>query len=182
MRSLRRFLACEGGSTTIEFVLVVPVITTIFFASFESSFFMIRHVMLERAVDIVVRGIRLGAYDTLTHRQLKERICERGVLAGSPAECRDTLRIWMQPINTATFAMVAPPRSCVDRSAPIDPDFDPGGAEFAFGSDNEIMLLRICMKQEPLFASTIIGAGLTRDEADGNYALVVTSVFVNEPG
>jgi hypothetical protein len=182
MTGIRKFLADEGGTATIEFVLLVPVILMIFFASFESSMSMIRHVMLERGVDIVVRNIRLGIYSGMTHRELKEKICEQGLLAGPAATCRASLRIWMQPINTATFAMVAPPRSCVDKSAPVDINFDPGGAEFAFGTDNEIMLLRICLKAEPLFPTTIVGARLIADETDGSYALVTTSVFVNEPG
>jgi hypothetical protein len=182
MIRLRDFLNDESGTASIEFILVVPILTTIFFASFESGFFMIRHVMLERSVDIVVRDIRLGNYDKLTHRQLKEEICANGLVVGTAENCRDSMRIWMQPINTATFAMVAPPESCVDRSEPIDPNFDPGAAEFAFGTDNEIMLLRICLKAEPMFATTIVGAGLIEDQTDGSYALVTTSVFVNEPG
>jgi hypothetical protein len=93
------------------------------------------------------------------------------------------MKIWMQPINTANFAMVAPPRSCVDRSEAIDPLIEPGTGEFKFGTDNEIMLMRICLKEEPMFPTSIVGAGLVANgEDDGNYALVTTSVFVNEPG
>jgi TadE-like protein len=182
MTGLRSFLADEGGTATIEFVLIVPIITTIFMASFEASLFMLRHVMLERSVDIVVRDIRLGNLDGLTHAQLKRRICETSALVATVQTCVDSMRIWMQPINTADFAMVAPPRSCVDRSQPIDPLLEPTGSEFAFGVDNEIMLLRICLKEEPMFPTTAVGAALIRDEADNNYALLVTTVFVNEPG
>lgn len=182
MTRMANFLKEERGTATIEFVLIVPVILMIFFAAFESSLYMIRNVMLERGVDIVVRNIRLGLYEGLTHRQIKEKICAEGILSGSAANCRDSMRIWMQPINTATFAMVAPPQACVDKSAPIDPDFAPSPGEFIYGSDNEIMLLRICVKDRPLFPTTIVGAGLIADYTDGNYAIVTTSVFVNEPG
>ena len=45
------------------------------------------------------------------------------------------------------------------------------------------MLLRICLKEEPMFPTSIIGAGLiSAGEEDGSYALMTTSVFVNEPG
>jgi hypothetical protein len=183
MTRLHAFLSDERGTATIEFVMTIPIILMIFFASFESGLYMIRHVMLERSVDIVVRDIRLGNYSTLTHRQLKEEVCKNGLIGGGGSVgCQESMRIWMQPINTATFDMVAPPNACVDKSQPIDPDFTPGAGEFAYGTDNEIMLLRICVKAEPLFPSTIVGAGLTFDQADGNYALVTTSVFVNEPG
>lgn len=182
MTRARAFLADESGTATIEFVFVIPIVLMIFMASMESSLFMARSVMLERSVDIVVRDIRLGVLDGLTHAQLKTRICETSALVNSVQTCVDSMRIWMQPINTADFAMVAPPRSCVDRSAPIDPLQEPTGEEFMFGADNEIMLMRICLKEQPMFPTTVIGASLIRDETDGNYALLTTTVFVNEPG
>jgi hypothetical protein len=93
------------------------------------------------------------------------------------------MRIWMQPIDTANFAMVAPPRSCIDRGAVINTNIENNAAEFAFGSDNQIMLLRVCLKDTPMFPTTVVGAGLIADgENDGSYALITTSVFVNEPG
>lgn len=190
MTRIRAFLSDENGTATIEFVFIVPTVMLIFLASFESSYFMICHVSLERSVDIVVRDIRLGKMDYLKtqsqsaqHTALKELICETSIL-NSKQTCVDSMRIWMQAINTADFAMVAPPRACVDRSEPIDPlDPGPSTAEFKFGDDNEIMLLRICLKEEPMFPTSVIGAGLIAGgENDGSYALMTTSVFVNEPG
>lgn len=191
MMRLRTFLADERATATIEFVFIIPIVMTIFMASFESSMYMVRHVMLERSVDIVVRDIRLGRLDYMStmsqaqqHKILKELVCSRSALVESVAGCIDSLRIWLQPINTASFAMVAPPRSCVDRTATIDPaDPGPPTTEFALGSDNEIMLMRVCLKEEPMFPTTVVGAGLIADgENDGSYALMTTTVFVNEPG
>ena len=183
MTSLRRFLSEENGTATIEFVLLVPIIMTVFFASFESSYYMIRKVMLERSVDIVVRDIRLGNLDDLNHLELKQLICETSALIGNVQTCVQSMSIWMQPINTANFNMVAPPRYCIDRAAPFNPLVGPPPEEFRFGTDNEIMLMRICLKEEPLFPTTIVGAGLVEGgENDGNYAIMTTTVFVNEPG
>lgn len=183
MIGLRSFLHDERGTAAIEFVFIIPVVMLIFMASFESSLYMARHVMLERSVDIVVRDIRLGKLDDLTPAQLKERICETSALVNTVSACIDSMRVWMQPIDTANFAMVAPPRSCIDRGQPINTNIENNAAEFRFGSDNEIMLLRVCLKEEPMFPTTVIGAGLIADgENDGNYALITTSVFVNEPG
>lgn len=184
MTRFARFLADERGTATIEFVFMVPIVLLIFMASVESSLYMARYVMLERSVDIVVRDIRLGRLDGLTHTQLKQRICQTSALVSSTQACVDLMLIWMQPINTADFAMVAPPRRCVDRSEPIDPLApEPGNTEFSYGSDNDIMLMRICLKERPMFPTSVIGAGLIADgEGDGNYALLATTVFVNEPG
>jgi TadE-like protein len=190
MTRIRAFQADETGTASIEFVFIVPIVMLIFLASIESSYFMVRHVMLERSVDVVVRDIRLGKMDYLKsksqaeqHAALKSTICETSIL-NAKLTCIDSMRIWMQAINTANFDMIAPPRSCVDRSEPIDPlDPGPSATEFKFGDDNEIMLLRICLKEEPMFPTSVIGAGLIADgESDGSYALMTTSVFVNEPG
>lgn len=182
MTVLGRFLADETGTATIEFCFVIPIVMTIFMASVEASLYMARHAMLERSVDIVVRGIRLGHYDSLTHNQLKTEICKSGMLGKSVQSCVDAMSIWMQPINTANFAMVAPPHFCVDKSEPINPLLQPTGTEFAYGSDNEIMLMRICLKEDPMFPTSIIGAEMIKAEPDGAYALITTTIFVNEPG
>lgn len=181
MTRFRHFLKSGDGTASIEFCFAMPIVLLIIMASFESGLYMARHVMLERSVDLVVRDIRLGLTDGMTHLQLKQAICDRSALVESKAACVDSMRIWLQPINTATFAMVAPPKSCVDRAAPIDPLAATPDTEFKFGSDNEIMLMRICLKERPMFPTTAIGTAMLKDETDGHYALVTTSVFVNEP-
>lgn len=182
MTRLREFLADQSGTATIEFCFIIPIVTFVFMASVEASMYMARHAMLERSVDIIVRGIRLGNYDDLKHRELKQLICESGMLAKTVQACVDAMQIWMQPISTANFAMIAPPHHCVDKSQPINPLLEPTGTEFAYGSDNEIMLLRICLKEDPMFPTSVIGAAMIEAEPDGAYALITTTVFVNEPG
>jgi len=182
MTWLRRFLADETGTASIELLYVLVPTMLLFMGSFESSLFMIRHVMLERSVDIVVRDIRLGNLDGLTHAELKELICDTSALVHSVDTCVESMWIWMQPIDTANFDMLAPPHACVDRSEEFNPLLVPTGDEFAFGADNEIMLMRICLKEEPMFPTSALGASMIRDETDGSYALIATTVFVNEPG
>jgi hypothetical protein len=185
------FLADERGTATIEFVFFVPIVILIFLASVESSYYMVRHVMLERSVDIVVRDVRLGNLDYLKgqsqyaqHDKLKELICKTSLLNAGQT-CKDSLKIWMQTVSTADFEMNPPPRYCVDRLEFVDPATDPGPGvdEFKLGDDNEVMLMRICLKEEPMFPTSVVGAGLVAGgEEDGSYALVTTSIFVNEPG
>ena len=182
MTWLRRFLADETGTASIELLYVLVPTMLLFMGSFESSLFMIRHVMLERSVDIVVRDIRLGNLDGLTHAELKELICDTSALVHSVDDCVSAMKIWMQPIDTANFLMVPPPRICVDNVQDIKPIDEPTGTEFVYGSDNQIMLIRICLKEEPMFPTSALGASMIKDEADGNYALITTTVFVNEPG
>jgi hypothetical protein len=182
MSPLRRFLGDESGTATIEFIFMFPIVFTIFTASTEASLFMMRHVMFERAVDIVVRQeIALGNLDGVSHTDLKREICRTGMMVGSLTDCVDAMRIWMQPIDTTTLTMTAPPRSCVDRDEDIATP-DPTGAEFAYGGNNDLMLMRVCWKEEPMFPTTAISIRMPVDPADGNYVMIATSAFVNEPG
>lgn len=180
MTWLRKFLRDDRGSTPIEFVLVFPVVFLIFTVSFESSMFMARHVMLDRAVDQTIRDIRLGVLRNTSHQDLKRRICSEGILVSSIDQCMQDMKIWMQPVNTGNFVMAAPPNSCVDRRQPLNLA-EPPANEFAYGTENDIMLLRICLKEDPMFPTTAISVGMD-PEPDGTYALFVTTVFVNEPG
>jgi TadE-like protein len=180
MSSARRFLKDESGTSPIEFVLVFPIIFLIFTASFESSMFMLRAVMLERGVDETVRLIRLGLYDDIKHQELKERICKTGLMNSSVTNCVQSMKIWMQPIDTGNFAMVAPPFGCVDKAQEVNAS-EPAGSDFAYGTDNEIMLMRVCLKETPMFPTTGVSVKMPTFK-DGTYGLIVTSVFVNEPG
>jgi TadE-like protein len=180
MKPLRAFLSDTSGEASIEFALVFPIIFMVFTASFESSMFMARYVMFDRAVDGVVRQLRLGTLNKPTHQKLKETICKSGMLIDNLSNCVNSMKIWMQPVNTANFTMAAPPRSCVDKSQPIV-TAEPASTEFGYGTDNDIMLMRICMKENPMFPTTAVSVKMPVD-SDGNYVMLVTTTFVNEPG
>lgn len=180
MKQLPDFLKDDSGEAAIEFLLIFPILFLIFTASFESSMYMARYAMFDRAVDRTVRQLRLGTLANPTHQNLKKTICESGMLIQSVQTCIDSMRIWMQPVNTGTFAMVAPPRSCVDRSQPIITD-EPPGDEYSLGTDNDIMLMQICLKEDPMFPTTAVSVKMPV-EADGSYVMLVTTTFVNEPG
>ncbi len=46
--------------------------------------------------------------------------------------------------------------------------------------DNELMILRACAKIKPIFPTTGLGKSIKKDGA-GQYALISTSAFVQEP-
>lgn len=180
MKQLRAFLRDDSGEATIEFLFIFPIIFLVFTASFESSMYMARYVMFERAVDLTIRQLRLGTYPNPTHQNLKKTICQSGMMVESVSACVDSMKIWMQPVNTNTFVMAAPPKSCVDKSQPIVTD-EPPANEFTMGTDNDIMLMRICLKEDPMFPTTAVSVKMPV-EADGSYVMLVTTTFVNEPG
>ncbi len=163
----------EDGTATIEFVIVVPILVTIFMASIEAGFYMAKHVMLERGLDMVIRQVRLGNVPVINPTVLRNQVCEATPIL---KDCQSILKIEMQPVSMATFAMPAVPSTCVNRGAaapPPDPDLLPGGS-------NELMLVRVCAVQDPIFPSTGIGLQLREDDL-GGYQLATASVYVNEP-
>ena len=50
----------EDGTATIPFVIFLPFFLILVVSSLEMGLLMVRHVMLERGLDMAVRGLRLG--------------------------------------------------------------------------------------------------------------------------
>jgi len=169
---LRRFLADRRGSSTIEFVLIFPLVFAVLVSTIDAGILMMRQVLLERAVDIVARDLRLGRMQDASHDQLRNAICDNTVLMPN---CRNIMIIEMRPVSTTTWAGLDRPTTCIDRAEEAHPvtTFTPGQA-------NELMLVRVCARFDPLFPQTRLGLNLPSD-GQGGYALATASVFVNEP-
>jgi hypothetical protein len=180
-RSFRSLLAREDGTATIEFALTFPVLIIIFCASFESSIFMVRSVSLERSVDLVVRDLRLGKLGIIEPPALKKLICERSSVLGDIAKCVTAMAVELRPVSTTNFAVPSTPASCVDRNALINPTVESTPPTFILGGDNEIMLMRVCLKANPMFPTTVFGVRMNNPTADGGYSIVTASTFVVEP-
>lgn len=162
----------EDGASTIEFVILFPFFVLLVCSSLELGLLMVRHAMLERSMDISVRGLRLGTWQPPTHNELKEHICKNAAIL---PDCRNSLLIELRPVSTTTWQPLADGATCIDRSEEIQPV-----TEFRGGSSNEMMLIRACAKFDPFFPGTGLGKAIRKDDA-GQYALIATTAFVNEP-
>jgi hypothetical protein len=162
----------EDGASTIPFIIFVPFFLMLVMSSIELGLVMVRHVMLERAVDMTVRGLRLGLWMPATHDEMKRTICNN---AGIIPDCMNTLLIELRPVDTSNWQPLASGPTCVDRAAKIQPL-----TVFDQGVGDNMMLIRACAKFDPIFPTTGLGATLPRDNT-GAYALVSSTAFVNEP-
>jgi hypothetical protein len=171
-KCLSRWLRREDGTATIEFVIFVPIVVTIFMASVEAGFYMAKHVMMERGLDMVIRDVRLGNIPNVNHNVLRTRICEATPIL---SDCESILKVEMRPVEMSTFAMPTQPATCIDRGANSEPM-----ADFVPGQPDQLMVVRICAVQDPIFPSTGIGLQLRKD-AQGGYQLISASVYVVEP-
>lgn len=171
-RLFRRFRRGEKGNVTIEFVIIFPAFIVLFLSAFEAGILMTRWVMLERALDLSVRGLRLGAWSPPTHQELKDQICTDAAII---PDCDNSLLLELRPVSTETWQPLGTQATCIDRDSEIEPV-----VAFSGGNDNEMMLVRACAVFDPVFPSTGLGLRLPKD-ATGAYALISSSAFVNEP-
>ena len=170
---LRHAARDEDGSITVDFAIVAPAFLTILFASFEAGYSHMRQVMLERALDITVRDLRVGALGpTPTHEQVRARFCELATLMPS---CGTELMLEMRVINRTTWTGFTTPPTCIDRRTMIEPALG-----FTQGTSNELVTVRACAVFDPFFPTTNWALGLRLD-ASGGYQLAAMSAFVNEP-
>lgn len=171
-KALRRFRQSEAGTAAVEFAMTVPLLIGIFMASFESGFLMIRSLMLEQAVDVTMRELRLGHYTIPTPELLKEEVCKYSVIL---TNCESSISIEMTRVSTANWSLPSSSIACVDR----EEDFQPV-TQLQIGQQNDVMLVRVCVVQDAMFPTSGIGLGLPKD-AQGGYGLVSVSAFVTEP-
>lgn len=171
-KTLRRWFRREDGTATIEFVILFPMIMTLFLSAFEVGFFLVRAVLLDRAVDISVRSLRLGTLSPMTSDELKRQICNNALIF---PDCMNAMMVELAPISTTAWNFPANQITCVQRDEAIQPvvDFLPGG-------QNEIMIVRACAILDPFFGTTPMVMDMPLD-VSGGYAIAAASTFVNEP-
>ncbi len=169
----RRFRREEdGGVFMVEFAIMVPLLFSAFLMSVELGLYSVRHMFLDRGLDMTVRYVRLNTNEDITHDQLKDMICE---YAGFLKECDETLRLEMATLNPRQFQAFDQDVDCIDVSEPIDA---PRG--FNLGREHQMMILRACVKFKPVFPTTGLGYALAKD-GSGSVRMVSTAAFVQEP-
>ncbi len=169
---LRRFQRDEKGLASIEFALFVPIYLGLFFWAAELGIIQMKAVMLDHALDVAMRDLRLGKMQDPTQEKLKEAICARARIIGN---CEDQMMIELQAVSTQTWAMPNTPVTCVNNDEEIQP-----AVNFTPGRQHEIMLVRACIILPVLFPETQFGRRLFKD-GSGGIGIASIAAFVNEP-
>ena len=172
--TLRRFLRRENGTASIEFVILVPAYIMVLVGAYESGLMMARYAMLDRGVDLAVRNLRVGTANPPSFDEFKASICDNAMMI---ADCENVLQVQLVPVPTDTWTLPAGGAPCIDQSSAIDPIDQ---TEYSVGINNELMIVRVCALYRPIYPTTHFGLRMP-DDGNGNYALIVTSAFVNEP-
>ncbi|MEQ8294139.1 MAG: pilus assembly protein [Roseovarius sp.] len=169
---LRRFLRDEGGNASVEFVLVFPAYLALMLMSIELGFVTLRYTLLERGLDIAVREIRLGTGTAPQHNDIKDLICEHAMMI---RDCDTTLRLEMRSADMRSYNSLDRTADCTDAAEPSKPV-----KQFTPGQQNQLMLLRACLRFDPLFPDDALGSALSKN-ASGQSAIVSMTAFVQEP-
>ncbi len=170
-RLLARFRKDEDGSSTVEFAVYFTAFFFILAVAVEMGYMNLRHALLERGLDLATREIRLNTGDVPTYEQVRAKICEDAVIDG----CLENLRLEMVEVDPRNFEAVPPSADCIN----VEEDPRPVRS-FVAGQDNDLMLLRACLKYKPAMPMMPFGQALHKDE-QGYTQLVATSAFVQEP-
>jgi Flp pilus assembly protein TadG len=179
---IRRFARDERATSTLEFVIMFPVVLTLFIAAFETGMILSRQVLLERSLDEAVRILRLvrtitdpvtGDPRPLTSADIQDAICDN---TNSIPRCDEVLVVQLTRVNRQTYDIPTPDVVCVDRS---DLTVQPNNT-FQQGQDNELILIRTCAVVDRILPFSGFGLNLVRDDTGGIH-IVASSVFVNEP-
>ncbi|NKX43397.1 TadE/TadG family type IV pilus assembly protein [Roseicyclus persicicus] len=182
LQTLRDFARDERATSTLEFVIMFPVVITLFIAVFETGIILSRQVLMERSLDEAVRLLRLvrtivdpvtGQPRPLTADDIAQAICDN---TRAIPNCDQVLVVQLTRIDQTNYDVPTPDIACVNRG---DLSIQPSN-QFQQGTDNELILIRTCAIIDPLLPFSGFGLNLARDDTGGLH-MTAASVLVNEP-
>lgn len=174
---MRQFGREEDGNMTIEFVIMVPLIFTLFLTAVELGIYSMRQMWLDRGLDIAMREVRLNTQNIPSHDEMKATICSS---AGFIPDCVNSVKIEMRPVDPRDFVGLSDVVDCVDRSEPISSQEPPN---YTTGNEHDLLLVRACVKFDPIFPMTGLGFQFAQNADDAGQAIMsARSAFVQEPG
>lgn len=170
MRSIK---GDRSGATAIEFAILAPIFIAVLFSTFEIGWLITKSTLLDRALDLAIRQIRVGATSAPTSQAaMAKMICDKLYIISN---CKTSLTVEMTKITTATD-FPANSATCVDRGGSFTP-----AVSFTTGGRAEIMYVRACLVSDALTPFIGIAFHFTKD-SKGGYSIVSSSAFMNEPG
>ncbi len=173
-RMLRTFLRRDDGTATLELVILLPVFMMLFMSAYEGGMISMRHMMMERGLDLAVRDVRIGKMLDPTHEGLKTQICNYAQII---PDCEAQLQLEMTLMDVRNWTNeLDGPVECIDREEETDPD----DISYAHGGNNQLMVLQVCTLFDPVVPTTGLGKSIPQKKG-GGYALGATSAFVMEP-
>ncbi len=178
------FVRREGGSATVEMVILFPIFMILFISSFELGMLMLRQAMLDRSLDMTVRELRLGLVDFAPvegeteeqrlgrfHAEIRQRICQRSNILEN---CGSALKLEMEVVDPVGWTGMNADVDCINS--------EPRTLET--GEVNALVVIRACHLFDPYVTGFALGpvlGDLLPKENGTAYRLVATASYVIEP-
>lgn len=171
-RLLRRFRNDETGAHAIEFAFLAPIFLALTLSVLEAGWIMARTTMLDRAVDLTARQIRIAPSTTVfDQNSVRKMICDKTMII---SDCTNALLVEMIPIQTASDFPQDEAR-CVNRGTSVKP-----ATRFTSADRSQVVFMRSCVVVDVLTPFIGLGLALPKD-ATGGFQMVSTTVFMSEP-
>lgn len=187
-RLLSRLRRDDDGVTAVEVLIALPVILGLMIFSYELGLALVRHTLLERATDVVVRDIRIGKIEADDYDTIRDNICYNAKII---PDCENRLKLELKVTDPyADWTGMDQALDCaqlseVEVEGAIQVVADAGDARrFDTAWGNQLVLLRSCVSIQPFSANGVLARAMTSDQPrDEPLAYNLTSVtsYVMEP-
>ena len=168
---MRALLKDTTGAAAVEFAIIAPLFFVMVFSVIEIGWTMTKQMMLDRAMDSVVRELRIGRSEGFTVDYVRDRICSEATIFSS---CSAEMLVEMVPVPAGS-AYPDANATCATESTKVKPvtQFDPGHR-------SEVVFIRSCVGVTPLTPGIGFGMHL-RYNADDGFFMTSESALLNEP-
>lgn len=187
-RLLSRLRRNQDGLTSVEVLVSLPVILALTIFGYELGLALVRHTMLERATDVVVRDVRIGKIAAGDYDTIRGRICEKARII---PECAQRLKLEVMVTDPyAEWSGMAKNLDCVT----LAKEQTEGGVKivttggtprsFDAASGNQLVVMRSCVAIQPFSGTGVLARAMTQDTPkDQPLAYNLTSItsYVMEP-
>lgn len=174
--ALLRLRKGEEASTTIELMFVMPLLITLTGFSMDLGMLLTNNVMLERAVDVGARDIRLGLMANNDYDGLRKRICDEAIIL---PKCETRLKLQLNAMSPYVWENPGRIPDCEDLKTVTVTE----PKAFDAANRNQLVFLRACAVLEPIMPGWGLGEALLK-AADGSknrfYQVVATTTFTKE--
>ena len=160
----------SDGATAIEFAMVGPILITMIFSILELSWLIIKILMVDNAVEVAAKQIYIG--NVPDRAAFESLICDKLPLFNNCLEIVNVEAIQINGYNDIPQNEA----ECRDKG---EQNFTPTRT-YTTGTSSAIMFLRVCVTASLITPGLGFGASLPQRD-DGRFAVVSSTVFVNEP-
>lgn len=175
LRSLRKK---EDGVASVQFVVLASLILMLFTFAFDFSMAMTRSAMLERAMGVETRNLRIGARAADDYDGIRKGICDAARLIPN---CLERVKLEVKAMTMSKWEAPNETRDCQNLQKL---DVEDPAARFDAAQSNQIVLLRACVVFKAVSPTGLLGGVLLHGGENGTnkyYPISVVGTYVMEP-